>query len=632
VTSDPVPDPEDQADDPFTWHEYQQRRRDRPLRELPSLSAKAVRLVRRAAPRELTTEVMLSVVTGVVAAVQLLFTRNLLRALLDVDGGRKASTIVGPLVGFVITYSVGSVVSLVQGELRRVTGELVARHAQSLVAGAASSAQLIDFERPGFHDRLQRAMANAMTRPVQVAYALINLATTLLTAVGVMVALVVVEPLLLPLVLVAFGPVWIVSRSVSRLAFTFELEETEADRRRSYLLWLLTDKQPAKEIRAYGLDGYFRDEQGRLWDERIARLRAVTTRRARIGAMGRVLNGLLFGVVVLVLVWLLSSDRMSVSDAAVAAGAILLLGQRLSSAVTGLGQLYESSLFLSDVNGFLAEADARAQREREGIEAPALESLEVSGVGFRYPSSPRPVLRDVSISVRRGEVVALVGANGSGKTTLAKVLAQLYEPDSGSLRWNDADATSFDLASRRAQVAFVFQDFERYYFTAAENIGFGRPERLADHGSIVDAALRAGAAEFIELLPASYDTLLGPQFIGGSDLSVGQWQRIAVARAFFRDAEFLILDEPSAALDPHAEAALFERLRELCRDRAVIVISHRFSTVKSADRIYVLDDGGVVEHGSHSALIAQGGLYSRMFTLQASQYLDEADVSGQEPA
>lgn len=225
------------------------------------------------------------------------------------------------------------------------------------------------------------------------------------------------------------------------------------------------------------------------------------------------------------------------------------------------------------------------------------------------------------MAVRPGEVVALVGPNGSGKTTLAKVLAQLFEADRGTVTWNGIDVSSLDDAGLRDRVAVIFQDFEQYLFSAADNIGLGRVARLDDRDAIVAAAQRAGADTALAHLPDGYDTLLGPEYWGGSDLSIGQWQRVAIARAFFRDAELLIFDEPSSALDAEAEAALFARLRELATGRAVVVISHRFSTVTTADRIYVMEDGRVTESGSHETLIAQAGTYARLFAIQAAQYL-----------
>jgi ATP-binding cassette subfamily B protein len=253
-----------------------------------------------------------------------------------------------------------------------------------------------------------------------------------------------------------------------------------------------------------------------------------------------------------------------------------------------------------------------------------LVELSVEGVSFRYPASSSWALRGVDVRVRTGEVVALVGANGSGKTTLAKVMADLFEPAGGVVRWNGEDVRRFDPRAVRERIAVIFQDFERYLFTAGENVTLGRVEAAGDRDRLEQAARRAGIAEAIERLPHGYDTLLGPEFQGGTDFSGGQWQRLALARAFFRDAQLLILDEPSSALDPEAEAALFSRVRDLCDGRAVVVISHRFSTVTSADRIVVLDEGRVIESGSHRELLALDGTYARLFRLQAQQYLDDA--------
>jgi ATP-binding cassette subfamily B protein len=312
-----------------------------------------------------------------------------------------------------------------------------------------------------------------------------------------------------------------------------------------------------------------------------------------------------------------------VSDAAVAAGAILLLGQRMGVLIAAGGQLYEAALFLGDMQEFLDETTHRHRDAPPRNTAGELTEIRLHDVWFRYPSGNRDALAGVTVEVRPGEVVALVGENGSGKTTLAKVLAQLYEPTRGRVLWNGVDAATLDRSNLRDQIAVIFQDFEQYMFSAAENIGFGRPERINERAAIEEAARRAGADAFLEALTGRYDALLGPEFYGGSDLSIGQWQRVAIARAFFRDANLVILDEPSSALDAAAEAALFDRLRELCTGRAVVVVSHRFSTVTGADRIYVLEAGRVVEHGPHHELLAAGGVYARMFRLQAAQYLPD---------
>jgi ATP-binding cassette subfamily B protein len=249
--------------------------------------------------------------------------------------------------------------------------------------------------------------------------------------------------------------------------------------------------------------------------------------------------------------------------------------------------------------------------------------LLAEDVAFTYPDSNRRAVDGVSLEIRAGEVVALVGENGSGKTTLAKIVAGLYQPQSGRVLWDDVDVSEVDRDELRASIAVIFQDFERYLLPARENVGMGRHERIDEFDEVAAAATRADADEFLSRLPEGYETMLGREFSGGYDLSIGQWQRVALARAFFRDAPFVILDEPTAALDARAESRLFERLRELLEGRSVLLISHRFSSVRSADRIYVLEHGKVVEQGSHDELMARGGRYAELFTLQARAYLGQ---------
>jgi ATP-binding cassette subfamily B protein len=249
----------------------------------------------------------------------------------------------------------------------------------------------------------------------------------------------------------------------------------------------------------------------------------------------------------------------------------------------------------------------------------------VEDVSFTYPAGEEPALRGVSMTIESGEIVALVGENGSGKTTLAKLLAGLYPPDSGVIRWDGVDIATVDRADLSRSIAPIFQDFVRFHLAARDNIGLGRVDRVDDLDGITEAARYADADGFIAALPAGYETRLGPEFVGGTDLSVGQWQRIALARAFFRGAPFVILDEPTASLDARAEHDLFERIRGLLAGRTVLLISHRFSSVRSADRIYVLDGGRVVESGTHDELMAQSGLYAELFSLQAAAYLTEPE-------
>jgi ATP-binding cassette subfamily B protein len=297
------------------------------------------------------------------------------------------------------------------------------------------------------------------------------------------------------------------------------------------------------------------------------------------------------------------------------------LSQRLGAIHLSTTSLYESVLFMRDYDSFLALKPALDGAPKAAAPR-SFELLEIDDVSFRYPEAATPTLSGVSIKVRAGEIVALVGENGSGKTTLAKVLAGLYKPDRGSVRWDGIDVAEVDPEQLRRSIAVIFQDFERYLLSARENIGFGRVELADDSNAVAAAARRAGAHDFIAALPDVYETMLGREWMGGYDLSMGQWQRVALARAFFRDAPFIILDEPTAALDARAERVLFDRMRELLQGRTVVCISHRFSSVRSADRIYVLQRGQVTEHGTHAELMRRGGHYAELYTLQASSYAE----------
>jgi ATP-binding cassette subfamily B protein len=275
---------------------------------------------------------------------------------------------------------------------------------------------------------------------------------------------------------------------------------------------------------------------------------------------------------------------------------------------------------MRDLDAFIRRVPARPAG-RSALEAAGpLRDLRADGVGFRYPGTDRDALEDVSVSIGAGEVVAFVGENGSGKTTLVKLLTGMFTPSRGRVLWNGADLRGIDVATIRPQIGVIFQDFVRYQLSARDNVGFGRSEVIDDADRLISAARRAGAHEHLSGLPEGYETVLGKEFAGGYDLSGGQWQRLALARAFFRDAPLLVLDEPTASLDARSEHEVFERVRELARGRSVLLISHRFSTVRSADRIYVMERGQVIEAGSHDELVAYGGRYAELFDLQASAY------------
>jgi ATP-binding cassette subfamily B protein len=367
-------------------------------------------------------------------------------------------------------------------------------------------------------------------------------------------------------VLIAYVPVWFAATRASKVVYDFSVLQTERDRRRTYLFQLLSRKEEATEVRGFGLSEFLRTLHDRLYDEKIAELRGVVRRRLLLGVLGGLMTSFLTAGTIGLLVWFVTSGRMPLSEAGAAAAAIVLLGQRLQALVGSSGSLYESARFMEDFTEFVDTLPVLRTSRASGPAPHSFTTLSVHDATFTYPSRKEPSLRGVSLDIKRGEVIALVGENGSGKTTLAKILAGLYPPQTGRVTWDGLDLATCDPDQVRDTIAVIFQDFVRYNLTAAENIGIG------------------------------------------------------LARAFFRDTPFIILDEPTAALDARAEYELFENIRTLSAGRTVLLISHRFSSVRSADRIYVLDKGLIVERGNHDELMARSGLYAELFTLQAAAY------------
>jgi len=593
----------------------------RSLRRLPRLLARALAITWEAAPDRLAVAVALQVLGGAALAAQLLLARAALSRIAD---GDDVGDVLAQLAAFAALTALVLFADQYRRESQRLLGELVARHATGQVLDVAAAADLLDHDRPAFHDRLDRARVNAASRPVQMVTGLLGLATAVFAILGISAALFATHPWLLALLAAASLPVWYSTTRSARAAHDFARRQTERDRRRFHFAMLLTAREPAAELRAFRLAPFFRRRYDELYDLRLQDLRRLVRVRLGVAAAAAVVTAALTTGLIGYLIWAVTEGRMTVGDAAAGAAAVVLLGQQLQVAAGAAGSLFESSLFLEDFTGFLADrpaADRAPTSDGAAAQLP-FDEIRLDDVSFTYPSGGRPALDGVSLRIGAGEVVALVGENGSGKTTLAKLMAGLYEPDSGVVLWDGADRRQLDPERLASSVAVLFQDYVRYVMSVGDNIVAGRHELAQDDERLRDAARRAGAARFVERLPSGFDTLLGPAFHGGSDLSVGQWQRIGLARALFRDGGLLILDEPTAALDARSEADLFARIRDVSGRQTVVVISHRFSSVRTADRIYVLADGRIVEQGTHATLLAAEGLYAELFTVQAAAYLD----------
>lgn len=590
------------------------------LGRLGNLVGTSLRLVWASGRRLFLVLVGLQLVSAAALAGQVLAVQALLDAILDEAG---VAAVVAPALVLAGLTALSLIATGTQGQVQRLLGEQVARAMWHRVLGVATGVGLRHFESPEFYNRLNRVQTNALNRPYQATQGLLTMAGALAASVGVGLALVSISPLLLPLVVVGGVPILLTSRRESRLEFDFSLRQTVNIRWRQYFTILQTGRDEAKEVRAFGLASWMLGRFDRHYADYLDALAGHVRRRTILTALGQLGSAAVLVGTLLVLVWLISEGRIGVAGAGAAVVAIRMLASQVQGLFRGVQNIFESGLFLDDLNGFL-ELGRAAREEDTGLEAPAgFGTIEARALRFRYPGAGRDAVRGVDITLHRGEVVALVGENGSGKTTLAKLLAGLYEPDDGEIRWDGTDTRAFRPSSLRRRITVVFQDFVRYALPARENIALGRVDEPLDDDRVRRAADAAGATSAIESLPEGFDTVLSRLFSGGRELSGGQWQRVAVARSFYRDAPLVILDEPSASLDPRAEHELFSTLRSALAGRTALFISHRFSTVRGADRIYVLHEGEVMEHGTHDELMARDGRYSELFRLQATSYVGD---------
>jgi ATP-binding cassette subfamily B protein/ATP-binding cassette subfamily C protein len=451
----------------------------------------------------------------------------------------------------------------------------------------------------------------------QVVSAAVDVLTAAVGITAVAGVLGVLHPVLLPLLLLAVLPdAWAMVRSAKmRYATLYAL--IPANRRKWIIAELLADREPAAEVRSFTMRGFLL----RMYDAVAKAEQDVLLKLARrqtfAGLAGQALGGLGTGLVYTALGVLLAIAAIPLAVAGTAVLAIRSAQQSLNNLIYATNRLYEEGLYFTDFLEFCTDAERRVSESRPAALPPGFQRITARDVTFTYPGGKEPALRKVNIEIKQGEVIAFVGENGSGKTTLAKVLSGLYEPDSGAVFWDDTDLKQVDPEQLRLRTAVIAQDHTRWPLTARYNITMG-----TDKGqeALHNAAAVAGADEVVAGLPHGYRTLLDRRFKDGHELSGGQWQRIAVARGFHRDADLLICDEPTAALDARAEHALFERIRGHADGRTVLLITHRLASVRYADRIYVLEHGKVTEQGDHDTLMALDGLYADLYTLQARAY------------
>ncbi len=561
------------------------------------------------------TLVMLAL-AQVLAALALLMLLLSVRSLIaGLEAGDQLSSVTSSVVVSSLAFLVIGVVGVGSQSLQLLMAEKTNRIVQHDIMQIAVGVPYSSYEDPGFHDLLERTTQRTGNSSLRLVGGVLTILESVAGMCAVAIALARTVPALLPILLVVALPLLVASRVGARINYQMALEVTTDDRLRRSMLLALTSKQTAREARTLGLGASLGTRWDRLWDQRIALVRSFALRRMFVLAAAATLSALMTGGVLFVLVRATANGTIGLADASVAVLAFQQLLQRTRSTAQATGNLRESALFLSD---FESLDQYRRPALDDGLALPTPEVVSFEDVSFRYPGGRGDVLVGTSFELRRGEMTALVGASGAGKSTLVHLLAGLYQPMTGRILWDGADLAGVDDRDRWRSTAVTFQDFGRFDLTAKENVELGDAARN-DAEALRHSMAVAGISDVVERLPSGLDTFLSRLFPGGTELSVGQWQRLAVARALYRRAALLILDEPSAALDAESEVELIDALRAECDERVVLVVSHRFSTVRRADRILVLDAGRIVEDGSHDDLMGLDGRYARLFRLQMAE-------------
>ena len=515
---------------------------------------------------------------------------------------------------------VSDVLGRAVGFVDALLSELYVNAASIRLMEHAATLDLEDFEDSELQDQLERARRQTMGRSPLIGQ-LFGQAQDIVSVIAFAAGLIAYTPWLIGLMLLALLPAFLGEMHFNAQGYALNFRWTPERRELDYIRQTGASVETAKEVKIFGLEGFLVARYRQLAETFYRANRALALRRAVWGSALSLLGTAGYYTAYAYLAWRTVHGDFSVGDLTFLAGSFLRLRSLLEGLLSGFSQVASQALYLDDLYSFFdIRPEILARPEAQQVPRPIKQGFVFENVGFCYPGAERWAVRNLSFTLNAGESLALVGENGAGKTTLVKLLARLYEPDEGRILLDGIDLRDYSLDDLRANIGVIFQDFVRFHLSAADNIAVGRIDARDDRQRVEEAAHRSLADAVIARLPLGYEQPLGKKFAQGMDLSGGEWQKLAIARAYMRQAQVIILDEPTAALDARSEYEIFERFKELSEGRTTVLISHRFSTVRMADRILVLDQGTVLESGTHEQLLAANGRYAELFNLQAEGY------------
>ena len=634
-------------------YNYERVPRPKKLKEVPGYLKKLLggffhrlfyifALVWKTGPWILISMSVIALVIGLLPVTGTIISRDILNSLQVIIEERVTGTPVNfwgsAVMFFIILLFVqrllNRVVQRIYNAIARIAGEKVVKQVRVQIMEKARELDVASFDIPGFYEKLENANREAGTRPIIIirqtfaiistAIELISYVIVLATAPGLWWAILLVIAVSIPSAIVSF--------IYRRKTFSYIRIRSKDRREMNYYSGLMVDKDLAKEVRMFDLSDKFIDSYKNVFDRYYKGLRKLIVQEnfwlIFISVISSAVNLVFYGFVAMHVF----SGRLKIGDYNMYTGAIGSITTAVNALITTSADIYEGTLFIDNLISFLDEKQTVVPTKQppEKVARNTAHTIVFENVSFRYPGTERDVIKNVNLTIRPGETVVLVGLNGAGKTTLIKLLTRLYDPTEGRILLDGKDIREYEPKEVYAMFGIIFQDFGKYAFTVTENISFGEVHKDIDMGAIREAAVQSGAEEYIEKLPDGYNTPLMRLFEqNGIELSIGQWQKLAVARAFYSESDILILDEPTASLDPMAEQDIFNQFDKLRADKTTIFVSHRLSSATVATKIVVLEYGEIIECGDHKTLMAKKGRYYELFSTQAKRYLD-SDGEGNE--